>query len=418
MHSDWNQILRPRTWEDVLGQNHIKGIIQQAIEGGNFPKFTIFAGPSGMGKSCLAELSAMTICCESHSVNPCMTCKSCRAFLENQSYAIRKFNMARLLGKKDILGVLSDIFDYESMAPQSVYILEEVHALKDQEQMPFLEELTKIPDNVHVIMCTTQPYKLLNEIRNRAIIFTLEPPGTTECVEYLQGICHKMNILPPTNNTLKLFVDLCDNTPRKIVSTLQLFANTTLITQDDLVKFFGLAEDEVYINLLEMLLPEHSMTEYAEYLSNLDDDGTSSIKIVKGLERFLTTVLLERSGRKQFKSFKDKDRLLSISRRLGESNLLKIIDAVANMERKVYATESSAKFFLVRLKLLTLNRDQSIIADNAKESMETTLFADEKSRKKETSDTKSNGSIEDVTAKVGLSDLLMYGDGGYFEEEE
>lgn len=417
MHSDWNQILRPRSWDTVLGQNHIKGIIRQAIAGGNFPRFSIYAGPSGMGKSCLAELSAMTLCCESSTENPCMTCRSCRSFLENQSYAIRKFNMARLLGKKDIIGVLADIFDYESMAPKSVYILEEVHALKDSEQMPFLEELTKIPDNVHVIMCTTQPYKLLNEIRNRAVIFTLEPPSTSECIEYLQSICYRMGIPTPTKTTLKLFVDLCDNTPRKIVSTLQLFANTTNISQEDLVKFFGLAEDEVYVDLLDMLLTEHSMTEYAEYLSNLDDDGISSIKIVKGLERFLTTVLLERSGRKQFKSFKDKERLTYISRKLGESNLLKIIEAVADMDRKTYASESSAKFFLVRLKLLLLNREQSIIANNAKESMETTLFSEEKSRKLDTSDTQSNGSLEDVTSAVSLSDLLMQSEGGYYEEE-
>ena len=377
---DWNIRLRPRTWDDIIGQSHIKNVIQQALAGDTFPRFSMFAGPSGMGKSAIAELCGLALACQVDKVNPCRECDNCQAFLKGQSRVIKKYNMAKMINKRDIIEVLDDIFEFESLEGQTIFILEEVHVLKDDQQSPFLEELTKIPEDVHIIMCTTQIWKLQPELRNRAVRFDLEMPTVSECEQYILKICRFMGIQAPGKETLRVIVENCENTPRKIVSTLQLFSTQSVLSPDVLSKFFGVANEEVYLEVLENLLPSKSFLEYSKFLETLADKSSSSVKIVKGFEKFLTTVLLTYSNPKRMKLLPHGKRLEETLAVLGEQGILKIFNSVATMESKAKYTESGAKFWLVKLKLLLTEGSTTILSNNASRATVTKLQSLDNSR--------------------------------------
>lgn len=359
---DWTLEFRPSNWDDVIGNTHIKNLITSAITNNNFPRFSIFSGPSGTGKSCIAELIARTLSCEKHGVEPCGECPSCKSAELGTNPAIKKYNMAKMLGKKDIITVLDDIFQYESIMPNTIYILEEVHGLSEKDQMPFLEELTKIPNDVYIIMCTTQEWKLIPEIKNRAISFLVNNPTTKECIEYIDKICtiKRLPILLPQIKST--FCSLCGNTPRKLVNILQLFSSKPNLTQKDLVEFFGIAADDEYIKLLELLDPKVSVFDFADYLEN---SVSSNLKLVKGLDNFIIKIILESGGSKQFKSFNDPDRIRTLVHTLGNSMILNIATAIEEMPSKAYTTELNAKLSLVKIKMKLSNRYSSITKDNS-----------------------------------------------------
>lgn len=348
---DWNQLFRPRHWNDVLGQTHLKPIIQQAMLSDTFPKFSLFTGPSGTGKSTLAELCAMSIACSNSLNEPCGHCDNCKAFLAGNSRIIKKYNMAKMLGKKDIVTVLDEIFEYTAIEGLAIYILEEVHVLKDFEQSPFLEELTRIPDDVYIMMCTTQPYKILPEIRNRAITFNCEMPTIGQCREFIKKICRTAGITIPPESTIKTLVEVSENTPRKIVSTLQLFSSGDQLTRENLSEFFGLADESIYVDLLEYLHSSKTFYEYAAFIEELSERDISAVKVVKGFDNFMVDVLLERSSRQKFNLIQEGERLSEACSRLGETGILRIMNFIAKRDYSSVRNESSAKYFLLQLKL-------------------------------------------------------------------
>lgn len=359
---DWNISLRPKTWSDIVGNEKTKTLIQNALYYDNFPRFTIFSGPSGTGKSCIAELIAKALTCKGNDkVQPCGTCSNCRTSNSENNLAVRKFNMAKLLGKRDIVDVLDNIFKYESIEEKTVFILEEVHALKDSEQTPFLEELTKIPDDVYIIMCTTQDWKLITEIRNRAVTFNINTPTTKECVEFLKKVCNKMGIPSLHSSVIKTFCDLCGNCPRKIVSTMQLFSTTPNLTHKDLVEFFGISSDIDNLNLLKVLKPNVSVIEFANFIEN---EISSNLKLVKGLERFIISILLDYQGRVPYKSLSDPKYAQEIMSDISDSFLLKVCNAIINIDKKAYTSEDNAKMALVKIKMQLSYNDTSILKEN------------------------------------------------------
>lgn len=409
---DWNLMFRPRKWDSVVGQNHLKSVIQQALLSGSFPKFSLFTGPSGTGKSSIAELCAMTLSCSNSLVDPCGNCDNCKAFKEGHSRIIKKYNMAKMLGKRDIISVLDEIFEFESIEGMTIYILEEVHVLKDNEQSPFLEELTRIPDDVYIMMCTTQPYKVLSEIRNRAITFNCEVPTNTQCREFIKKTCKTAGVPVPPDSTLRTLVEVCENTPRKIISTIQLFSSGEQLSAQKLAEFFGLADEKVYVDLLENLQSSTSFYEYANFIESFSDTDVSAVKLVKGFDNFMVDVLLERSSRHKFTLMQESNRLTEICNRLGEVGILKIMNFIAKRDYNSVRNESAAKFFLFSLKLELMG--ETSINSNLSNATALKLEANETARQKENN--KATNSSSKGLSAMSESKLMQTGSMFFLEE--
>lgn len=409
---DWNLMFRPRNWDSVVGQNHLKPVIQQALLSGSFPKFSLFTGPSGTGKSSIAELCAMTLSCSNSLVDPCGNCDNCKSFKEGHSRIIKKYNMAKMLGKKDIISVLDEIFEFESINGMTIYILEEVHVLKDNEQSPFLEELTRIPDDVYIMMCTTQPYKVLSEIRNRAITFNCEVPTNTQCREFIKKTCKTAGVPVPPDSTLRTLVEVCENTPRKIISTIQLFSSGEQLSAQKLAEFFGLADEKVYVDLLENLQSSTSFYEYANFIESFSDTDVSAVKLVKGFDNFMVDVLLERSSRHKFTLMQESERLTEICNRLGEAGVLKIMNFIAKRDYNSVRNESAAKFFLFSLKLELMG--ETSINSNLSNATALKLEANESARQKENN--KATNSSSKGLSAMSESKLMQTGSMFFLEE--
>lgn len=354
MAQDFNQLFRPTAWDDIVGQADIKQIVMAAIDNGNFPKFSIFCGPSGIGKSCMAEVAAHALICESTAERPCGKCVACTS---KASRSIVKYNMAKMLGKKDIVAVLDEIFKFEGLFGKTVYILEEVQVLKqNEEQAPFLEELTKIPDDVYIMMCTTHIHKLLPALRNRATIFQLTVPTTQECVDLIQRVNERVGFKPMSKGSMMALATLSENIPRSILKHMQLLASNGEISQESINQFFHTVSQYEYISCLgELTDPSQDTFDFISYLEYIKN-RVSLAKLVSGLRNFVLTALIEASTKVADPSISrtDRKRMEEAMSKISMQDFLKVVEAIGKLSSESFTDDKEAEFQLITLKMRTL----------------------------------------------------------------
>ncbi|MEG2262836.1 MAG: AAA family ATPase [Clostridia bacterium] len=353
MARDLNQVLRPASWNAVIGQSDIKDIIIAAIENETFPNFSIFCGPTGVGKSCMAELTAKTLICTGED-KPCGKCPSCLS----AERSIVKYNMASMLGKKDIVQVLDGIFKYEGVFGKTIYILEEVQVLKQkEEQTPFLEELTKIPPDVYVMMCTTRVNSLLPAMRNRATVFQLTIPSTEECVDLIRSTLETLHLQPMSLDSMTTLATLSENTPRNIIKHIGLLASNGGISDGVISKFFKTVSKQEYINCLNQLIsPDISVQDFVRYLKSLESVVTYT-SLVHGLRDFILTALIEVSMNlpDPTMSVEDRKHMQNVMSLISKKDFLHLVGQIGELKGDVIADDKSAMFELITLKLKVLD---------------------------------------------------------------
>ena len=146
--------MRPRTLEEVVGQEHIIGkdkLLYRAIKADKISSI-IFYGPPGTGKTTLAKVIANTTSAEFTQIN------------------------ATVAGKKDMEEVVSKAKDLQGMyGKRTILFIDEIHRFNKGQQdylLPFVEDGT-----LTLIGATTEnPYFEVNgALLSRSIIFELKP---------------------------------------------------------------------------------------------------------------------------------------------------------------------------------------------------------------------------------------------------
>ncbi len=156
--------LRPRTLEEVVGQQHIVGkdkLLYRAIKADKIGSI-IFYGPPGTGKTTLAKVIAGTTSAEFKQIN------------------------ATVAGKKDMEDVVKEAKDLLGMyGKKTILFVDEIHRFNKSQQdylLPFVEDGTLI-----LIGATTEnPYFEVNgALISRSRIFELKPLEKEDIKELL-----------------------------------------------------------------------------------------------------------------------------------------------------------------------------------------------------------------------------------------
>ncbi len=146
--------LRPKTLEEVVGQQHIIGkdkLLYRAIKADKLSSIILY-GPPGTGKTTLAKVIANTTSAEFTQIN------------------------ATVAGKKDMEGVVAKAKDMQGMyGRKTILFIDEIHRFNKGQQdylLPFVEDGTLI-----LIGATTEnPYFEVNgALISRSIVFELKP---------------------------------------------------------------------------------------------------------------------------------------------------------------------------------------------------------------------------------------------------
>src|SRR2546422_4577417 len=168
---------RPRTFDEVVGQEHIVRTLSNAIEQDKVHHAYLFVGSRGTGKTSMAKILAASLNCEQGpTTSPCGVCESCRSIAAASSLDVIEMDAASNNSVDDI----RDLRERVAYAPVSgrhkVYILDEAHMLSSQAWNAFLKTLEEPPPNTVFVLATTEPSKVLPTVVDRCHRFDFARP--------------------------------------------------------------------------------------------------------------------------------------------------------------------------------------------------------------------------------------------------
>ena len=191
---------RPRTFADVVGQEHVVRTLSNAVEQGKVHHAYLFVGSRGTGKTSMAKILAACLnCVNGPTVSPCGKCDSCVSIASATSLDVIEMDAASNNSVDDI----RDLREKVAYAPVSgrhkVYILDEAHMLSPQAWNAFLKTLEEPPPRTIFVLATTEAQKVLPTVVDRCHRFDFGRPTVEQVVTVLDRVAQQESIeIEPT----------------------------------------------------------------------------------------------------------------------------------------------------------------------------------------------------------------------------
>jgi len=180
---------RPRTFKDVLGQDHVVRTLCNAIEQDRLAHAYLFVGPRGTGKTSTARIFAKALnCTGGPKVDFDPDEEVCLEIAEGRNLDVQEIDGASNRGIDNI----RDLRDYVQFTPSRgkyrIVYIDEVHMLTKESFNALLKTLEEPPAHVMFIFATTEPHKILPTILSRCQRFDLRPIPTEIIAKHLVNI--------------------------------------------------------------------------------------------------------------------------------------------------------------------------------------------------------------------------------------
>jgi len=173
---------RPRSFAEVIGQDHVTEPLMQALRSGRLNHAYLFSGPRGCGKTSSARILARSLNCDKGPTpDPCGECESCRSLAPDGpgSIDVIEIDAASHGGVDDARELRERAFFAPAISRYKIYIIDEAHMVSSAGFNALLKLVEEPPDYVKFVFATTEPEKVLGTIKSRThhYPFRLIPPG-------------------------------------------------------------------------------------------------------------------------------------------------------------------------------------------------------------------------------------------------
>ncbi|PGL81105.1 DNA polymerase III subunit gamma/tau [Bacillus sp. AFS054943] len=220
---------RPNSFNDLVGQDHIKTTIMNAIKLEKVAHAYLLSGPRGTGKTTVAKIIGKGVNCLAPLSNgePCQKCANCSDINNNKFTDILEFDAASNNGVEEIRQIRDQVHLAPVTGKYKVYIIDEVHMLSNSAFNALLKTLEEPPAHVIFILATTDPQKVPKTIISRCQQFEFRNIPLQAMIDRLKFISHDQGIRI-TDEALHLISQLAEGGLRNALSIMdQVIAYAT-----------------------------------------------------------------------------------------------------------------------------------------------------------------------------------------------
>ena len=285
---------RPQKLDEVVGQEHIKKALANAIEMNKISHAYLFTGPRGTGKTSTARIFAKSLnCVNGPTVNPCGECENCRDITNSVPMDVIEIDAASNRKVEDAQNILEKVMYAPVNSRFKIYIIDEVHMLSTTAFNALLKTLEEPPKNVIFILATTEVHKVLDTIKSRCQRFDFRRITTSDIVKHLRYIsdCEKINI---TDDALATIAKNSAGGMRDsiaLLDQLSVLGTKDSITTDDINALLGRISFDVLHQLCECILSSNHAAA-VEILEKIYNSGNEPVQILQNLLDYFKNLLV------------------------------------------------------------------------------------------------------------------------------
>jgi DNA polymerase-3 subunit gamma/tau len=319
---------RPQKFSEVIGQEHVTGTLQNAIEQGRSAHGYIFSGHRGIGKTTVARIVAMALNCRSKDrpvTEPCGVCESCTEIRAGNSVDVIEIDAATNRGIDEIRE-LREAARYRPARDRfKIYILDEAHQITDAAFNALLKTLEEPPEHIVFMLATTQPEDIPQTIRSRCQHFSFRAVKFDAIVAQLRDLVSREKI-EADDDALALLAEAGDGSMRDALSILdQAIASASgKITADSVRNLVGAAPAHILEQVMQAVSESRS-EEILRQVDHLIGEGHSPTHFARQMVRFLRNATVAKIAGKDSSllqvSSEERERVARVAEWFGEEDL-------------------------------------------------------------------------------------------------
>jgi DNA polymerase III subunit gamma/tau len=334
---------RPRSFDDVVGQEHVVRTLRNAVEQAKVHHAYMFVGSRGTGKTSMAKILAACLNCTGAptrpTVSPCGKCPSCVAIASATSLDVIEMDAASNNSVDDI----RELRDSVAFAPVSggakVYILDEAHMLTTAAWNAFLKTLEEPPPNTIFVLATTEADKVLPTVADRCHRFDFQRPTVEQLANVVGRVAGQESItIPP--DAVALLARHATGSFRDALGTLEQLVTYSgnEIHLDDVLAVLGVAADDHLFGTLDAVAA-HDAAGVLRAIAALSDGGRDLQHYSRQLEGHVREIMVVQTlgtVPREIAITPDRDaRLLEQAQRVVPGDVVRLLDLLATALRSV-----------------------------------------------------------------------------------
>src|SRR3989344_4902316 len=263
---------RPKSFEEVIGQEHVVTALTNSIKMGRVAHAYLFSGPRGVGKTTVARLVAKALNCFEKN-KPCNSCESCAKFNAGRALNLIEIDAASNRGIDDVKELREGVRFSPSEGKYKVYVIDECHQLSKDAFNALLKTLEEPPQHAVFILATTEFDKVPATIVSRTQRYDFRRPNVLQIANRLMEIAKKEGVRL-NNEGARLVALAAEGSMRDAESILgQVMAvEDKEITRKEVEEILGLPRREAAKKMFELVAQKNAPQALA-LIQELHDAG-------------------------------------------------------------------------------------------------------------------------------------------------
>ena len=346
---------RPKTFDDVVGQEHITETLKKQVETGRLSHAYLFIGTRGTGKTTCAKILAKAVNCE-HPVNgnPCNQCAACRGIDDGSILDVVELDAASNNGVDNVRALRDEAVFSPANVRKRVYIIDEVHMLSPSAFNALLKILEEPPTHLMFILATTELHKVPATILSRCQRHSFKRIPVDTIAARLNYVAKQehLNLQP---DAAALLARMADGGMRDALTLLDQCSGSDVITTETVISAMGLAGNLRTAQLLQSIAGGDTAKTLEQFRS-LWQDGKDPAALLDELSMLQRDLLMQavapRGGRELLSGGYDSETLQTLSGAFTPTQLIANLQSIQDALTAMAAQPNpriAAELCLIRL---------------------------------------------------------------------